>query len=183
MLRGNAIAAAIALTVGCVLGSDTAVASDDGCAPGGAITDATTLQRAKGSVLCLVNSERATRGLARLRGSRLLARSAHAHSRDMVARRYFSHIAPEGMSPRQRIMRFGYLYKRRASPVVAETIAWGTRSGGTPGGLVRSFMDSPGHRQILLDRRYRHVGIGLVRGVPLGGLRGGATLTLDFGRR
>lgn len=182
MLRRSAIAVAIAVLWCGVLGSGTAVAAKSGCAQAASIAVPTTLEQASDSVLCLVNGERARRGLVPLRASRLLNRSARAHSRDMVARQYFSHVTPAGVSVRQRIARSGYLRKRCACKV-AETIAWGTEAQATPAELVRSFMASPGHKRILLDRRYRDIGVGLVLGVQGGATGNGATLTLDFGRR
>ncbi len=182
MLRRAAIAGAIAVLVGGALGSGTASAAESACAQAASMANATTLEQASASVLCLVNGERGRRGLAPLRASRLLDRSARAHSRDMVARQYFSHVTPSGVNVRRRISRSGYLRKRSACRV-AETIAWGTEDQGTPAELVRTFMSSPGHRRILLDRRYRDIGVGLVLGAPVSGLGNGATLTLDFGRR
>ncbi len=44
-------------------------------------------------------------------------------------------------------------------------------------------MASRVHRGILLDRRNRDVGIGLVLGAPTLNIPGGATLTLVFARR
>ncbi len=182
MLRRSAIAGVIAALFCGALGSGTAVASESGCALAASMADAATLEQASDSVLCLVNGERAQRGLTPLRASRLLSRSARAHSRDMVVRQYFSHVTPSGVDARRRISRSGYVPKCSACKV-AETIAWGTEDLGTPAELVRTFMSSPGHRRILLDRRYRDIGVGLVLGAPVSGMGNGTTLTLDVGRR
>ena len=182
MLRGKTISGALALIVGAFMGSGTAVADDGGCADAAAMVDATTLGKASNAVLCLVNDTRAARGLAPVRLSRLLDRAAEAHSRDMVARQFFSHVTPGGMDARQRIVRAGYVPRQGAGPL-GETIAWGTEDYGTPAELVRTFMSSTGHRRVLLDRRYRDVGVGFVLGAPVAGVGSGATLTLTFGRR
>lgn len=181
-MRRSAIAGVIAVTVCCALGSGTAVAAESGCAQAASTADSTSLKQASDSVLCLVNGERARRGLAPLRASRLLNRTAQSHSRDMVARQYFSHVTPSGANARQRISRSGYVRNRSACKV-GETIAWGTERQSTPAELVRSFMGSPGHRRVLLDRRYRDIGVGLALGAPISGMGDGATLTLQFGRR
>jgi uncharacterized protein YkwD len=178
MLRANAIAGAVALAAGCALSPASAGAAGGGCARAAATADPATLSLASDAVLCLVNTERETRGLAPLSVSRLLSRAARRHSRDMVTRRYFSHVSPNGMSARQRIVRTGYLY-RRPRGTLGETIAWGAA---TPAGLVNAFMNSAGHRAMLLDRSFREIGVGLALGAPVAGM-GGATLTLDFGRR
>jgi len=182
MLRASAVAGAIALVGGGSMGSGTAVAAGGGCARAAAMADTTTLKPASDAVLCLVNRTRAMRGLAPVQASRQLKWSAAAHSRDMVFRQFFSHVSPGGLDARQRILRSGYLRNRRGSKI-GETIAWGTAGRATPAGLMRSFMNSSAHRRVLLDRRYRDVGVGLALGAPIGGAGAGATLTLDFGRR
>ena len=181
MLRAITIAGAIALIVGASMISGTAVADDGGCANADATADAGTRGQASDAVLCLVNDTRAARGLAPVRVSRLLNRSAEAHSRDMVARQFFSHVSPGGMDARQRILRAGYVPKQGGP--LGETIAWGTEGYDTPAQLVRTLMSSTGHRRVLLDRRYRDVGVGFVLGAPVADVDAGATLTLAFGRR
>ena len=99
----------------------------------------------------------------------------------MVARSYFSHVSPNGMDVRQRIVRTGYLYHRPGARL-GETIAWRPAGDATPAQLVSSFMDSASHRAMLLDRSFRQIGVGLALGAPVAGM-GGATLTLTFGRR
>jgi uncharacterized protein YkwD len=181
MLRAYAIAGAVALAAGFALSTASASAAGEGCARAATSADRTTLQLASHSVMCLVNTERATRGLPPLGASRLLSRAARRHSRDMVVRNYFSHVSPNGMSVRQRIVRTGYLY-RRPGGKLGETIAWGAAGDATPAELVDSFMASAAHRSMLLNSGFREIGVGLVRGAPGGGV-GGATLTLTFGRR
>lgn len=181
MLRAHAITGAVALVACSALGAGAARADGDGCARAATIAYSTTLHLASDSVLCLVNSERVMRGLRPLRASRLLHRAAQRHSDDMVARSYFSHVSPNGMNVRQRVRRTGYL-RRRSGGTVGETIGWGANRQATPAGLVGSFMSSAAHRPLLLDRRFREIGVGLALGAPVAGARG-ATLTLDFGRR
>jgi uncharacterized protein YkwD len=181
MLRAHAIAGTVALVASCVAGAGTAAAAGDGCARAATVADEGTLRLASNSVLCVVNGERAMHGVRPLRASRLLHRSAQRHSRDMVARRYFAHVSPNGMNARQRIVRTGYL-RHRPGGRIGETIAWGADRQATPADLVRSFMNSPAHRPLLLDRRFREIGVGLALGAPVAGMDG-ATLTLDFGRR
>lgn len=182
MQRGSTIAGAVTLSVCCALGTGTAVAADGTCARAATIADTTTLRQAADSVLCLVNGERAARGLAAVRASRQLARSAQRHSHDMVARRYFSHVSPTGANVRHRVLRTGYIRKRHRTKV-GETIAWGSEVLATPAELVHAFMRSPGHRRIVLDRNYRDVGIGFALGAPVDSSGDSATLTLHFGRR
>jgi uncharacterized protein YkwD len=141
----------------------------------------TTLDRAVDATICLINQARSQHALGALRLRGLLERAATAHSRDMVRRDFFSHDSPSGTTPQQRIDRTGYLTGAR-SWAVGETIAWGTGGYATPSSIVRGWLNSPGHRAILLDGRYRDLGVGIAIGAPSGG-GGGATFTGDFGMR
>jgi uncharacterized protein YkwD len=183
MSRGIVIAGAIAVLNCCGLGAGNAGADDGACAAAGDIADDATVEQAVDAVLCLVNGERAQHGLRPVRASSALTRSAQAHSRDMVQRGYFSHVTPSGENARQRVVQSGYARKRGARKV-GETIAWGSGERGTPAELVRLFMTSAPHRGIVLDPRFRDVGIGLVPAAPVAtAAAAGVTLTIDFGRR
>ena len=131
-------------------------------------------------VLRLLNAARAHRGAPPLRADRRLARAAAAHSRDMVANRYFAHSSRTGERPSQRIARTGWMRGRRRWHV-GENLAWGTLRRARPAAVVAAWLRSPPHRRIMLDRRYRVVGVGVVRGVPFAGPRHGRTYTADFG--
>jgi uncharacterized protein YkwD len=138
---------------------------------------------ASAAVLCLVNAERTQRGLAALNASSLLNKAAAFHSSDMVRRKYFSHVTPNGLDQRGRVARTGYLRGCR-SAVLGETIAFGSSEFGSPAELVASLMASAPHRAIILDRRYRDIGVGLTLGAPMDGFGDFAsTLSLNFGRR
>jgi uncharacterized protein YkwD len=133
------------------------------------------------AVRCLLNRERRAYHLRGLRLSGPLSRAAQAHSRDMVARRYFSHDTLNGGDFSSRIMRSGFA-PRGNGYNVGENIAWGAGSDGTPQALVNDWMDSPGHRANILKGTYRSIGIGVGRGAPERGDFGNAvTLTTNFG--
>ncbi|MEA2219695.1 MAG: hypothetical protein QOJ35_2321 [Solirubrobacteraceae bacterium] len=146
-------------------------------------TDPLLRRAAADAVLCLVNAERGQHGLAPVTASPLLGRAAAFHSSDMVRRKYFSHVTPSGQDVRRRVARTGYLRGSRC-PVLGETLAWGSDAFASPSELVKGLMLSPMHRRIVLDRRFRDVGVGLALGAPMDGMGAqGSTLSLDFGRR
>lgn len=145
-------------------------------------TTAAMRQAAAATIFCLVNGERARRGLAPLTPSRLLARAAAVHSLDMVRKRYFAHVSPTGQGVRQRVARTGYLRRARRA-TLGETIAWGTDYYGSPASLVQDLMSSAQHNAIVTSRRFRDVGVGLALGAPMDGMGSGVTLSLTFGRR
>lgn len=182
--------AAIAALLACPLrpGAAAAAVAPAPCAGAADQPTAATLQAAGDAVLCLINAERARRGIPRLRVAVQLTRAALAHSADMVKRRYFSHVTPAGLTPRRRAQRNGYV-RRNGRAEVNETLATGLAELSTPAALVASLTDDAPHRRILLARRYRDVGVGLAFGSPIVALVNGvaqftgATLTVDYGRR
>jgi uncharacterized protein YkwD len=184
--RKDAVAGSIVLLVVMTLMTSAAGAAGRGATD--ACTGTTLLATtdgaragAVGAILCLVNRERTRRGLAAVRLSPQLSQSATAFSEDMAQRKFFGHVSPDGSNLRQRIGRTGYL---RSASYVAETLAWASDELATPAELVRALMGSPGHKRVILDGRFRDIGVGLATGVPDAETSGdGATLTLDFGRR
>ena len=133
-----------------------------------------------GATLCLINVQRRSHGLPALRLNARLSRAARAHSRDMVGRHYFSHTTPEGLSFAERIRGTGYLRASRQW-FVGENLAWGWRGRDSARRIVRAWMHSPPHREVMLDPAFREVGIGIASGVPRPLPPGGATYTADFG--
>lgn len=151
------------------------------CASGDVDVTAATLERASDALLCLLNRERVRRGLAPLQADANLARTARAHSLDMVRRSYFEHESPDGRTPFDRILATRYVPKG-ASWTLGENIGWGTLSLATPAAIVKAWMASPAHRVNILDKRFRQIGIGIAVGVPQPRGQAGATYTTDFGR-
>ena len=135
------------------------------------------------ATLCLLNNARARHGLPKLRLSRKLGRAARHHSADMARRGYFSHDSRSGASFLDRIRRAGYLRRARQWSV-GENIAWGTGNLSTPRSIVRAWMNSPGHRANILNRRFREIGVGISYNAPVRVAgRAAATYTTDFGMR
>jgi cysteine-rich secretory family protein len=155
-----------------------------GCAPArGFLFKRGSVLRTQRRLLCLMNRARARYGLRPLRTNRCLHRVAARHAHDMVNRRYFAHTTPNGRDPGQRARASGYV-PRRAAWMVGENIAWGVAGAARPNWVVRAWMHSPPHRHNILSRRFRDVGIGVARGVPVHGFRGvplRATFSVEFG--
>jgi uncharacterized protein YkwD len=128
------------------------------------------------AIVRAINRQRSKHGLSKLRTSRRLARAADYHSWEMLDANYFAHESRDGGPFDQRVRRFA---DHRA---VGETLAMlggcGRRS---PGKVVRMWMNSPGHRAILLSGSFRRVGVGKRKG-DLGGSRA-CLVTADFGSR
>ncbi len=192
MLRRTAGAATAALIMVMTAAGAPAVAKKPtppapvaaGCADAAVIpADVGTRSAAGAALLCLVNAERAQHALGALGRSAPLSRAATLHSGDMVRRKYFSHVSPDGKNLHRRVAKTGYVRQGR-NAVLGETIAWGSSALATPTELVKSLMGSPAHRTIILSSRFRDIGVGLSLGAPLEGFgSSGATLALTSGRR
>jgi uncharacterized protein YkwD len=117
------------------------------------------------AVVMLINSFRARNGEPALLVGPALSRAAQAHSTDMARRGYFDHGAFA-----TRLRSFGV-----HAPYVGENIAAGSRPL-TPSTIVRMWIQSPPHRENLLDRSFRRIGVGAA---------GGSTrlVTADFSGR
>ncbi len=133
------------------------------------------------ALLSAVNFQRLRAGAQPLKADALLARAARSHSRDMVAKHYFSHTSPTGSSLRTRVQRTGWT-RWRPDWALAENLAWGTGSRASPSAIVDAWMRSPPHRANLLRRDLRLAGFGVVAGTPNAGADG-VTVTLDLGSR
>lgn len=172
----TAIAAALAA---CALGAVPAVAAS--CPGADLEPSAANLDVIRAATLCLINGERAANGLNALHVDDRLTRSSTAHSQDMVARRYFEHVNPEGMTPRQRMAAAGYL-DGATWWIVGENIAAADAPLYTPAQVVRAWMASTGHRENILESGFRDIGIGITLGSPRrGDVADAATYTTDFG--
>ena len=138
----------------------------------------------RNATLCVMNEERATAGLKPLAANTQLRRAAQKHSLQMVRDSFFAHVSPAGNTLMARV-RQGTTYLRGAlNFALGENIAYGSGHLSTPASTVQGWMNSPPHRKNMLNRRYRHVGIGVAMGAP--GIDGGgpaATYTTAFGTR
>jgi uncharacterized protein YkwD len=104
-------------------------------------------------MLELVNAERASHGLRPLRPDPELTEVARDHSRDMLARGYFSHVAPEGDDAFARMRRANVRFLTAGENLaLAPTLA----------AAHQGLMNSPGHRANLLRPQFGRVGVGVL---------------------
>ncbi len=103
-------------------------------------------------VISLVNNERAALGLSPLSGNGALGSGARTHSTDMACNNFFSHTGSDGSNFVTRVSRAGF----GGSPM-GEVIAAGY---GSPSGVVAGWMNSPGHRDILMNPNATLIGVG-----------------------
>jgi uncharacterized protein YkwD len=124
-----------------------------------------------------INARRADYGLAPVRASHRLNRAADYHSWEMLDANYFAHSSRDGGPFDARIRRF---VKPRA---LGEMLAMlgGNCGRNSPRTILRMWMNSPGHRAILLSSRYRR--IGLARRTGSLGATHACVVTADFGSK
>ncbi len=136
---------------------------------------------AERAVFCLLNRQRAKRGVAKLRRHRDLDKPSLQHSELMVRDKCFEHVCPGEDDLGDRLVD----YLAKAGRGFGENIAWGTGDFGSPRTIVRSWMKSEGHRRNILDPDFEHIGIGIAWGSPDPRIKGedAATYTTDFGYR
>jgi uncharacterized protein YkwD len=164
-------------------GSHARHADTSGCEGANLRPDAENLEAVREATLCLVNRERVTRGERALTLNDKLERTAQEHSESMAQDDYFGHEGPGGSTPLSRMRAAGYIYSSRVGYEIGENIAWGTLWLATPRAIVESWMQSPGHRENILDPSYRDTGIGVsphALASQAGGQAGGI-YTQDFG--
>lgn len=106
------------------------------------------------SVLSAVNAARAKAGCGPLRANPKLMAAARSHARAMAEQDFFAHAGKDGSRFSSRIERQGYSYR-----AAAENIAAGQTSAGE---VVRSWLNSAGHRRNMLNCAMQETGIALV---------------------
>lgn len=117
------------------------------------VTDVTINTQAEVRMLELVNRERTSRGLKALQPNPQATQVARAHSRDMFAQGYFSHISLDGRTPFDRMKSGDVEFK-----AAGENLALAPTIDLAHSGL----MNSPGHRDNILSSNYGTVGIGVI---------------------
>lgn len=123
----------------------------------------------EGFVYTMTNRHRVAAGLQPLERVPAIDEIARAHSQDMAERGYFSHDTPEGLDPTDRADRAGYdcitIHGSYYTHGLAENIFW---HGGwwygaelLAGEIMDGWMDSPGHRQNIMESSYERIGVGV----------------------
>ena len=150
---------------------------------GAAPAEKVPVAQVEGEVHQLINAERSKAGIKKMKLDDELSDVARAHSRDMAARDFFSHVNPEGQTPTQRGLAADYTCRvvrgQYARTGLAENI-YGTkayrrvlyRPGPIPyyemrtaeelaTAAVQAWMASPGHRENILRDGIQRTGIGV----------------------
>lgn len=103
----------------------------------------------------LVNAERRARGVSELRWDESLASVARRHAAEMYRTGFFSHVSPLHGGPRQRYVLGGVRFGAAGENLVLAP-------GVAPAHAL--LMDSPEHRDHIVDGGYRRIGLGVMIG-------------------
>jgi uncharacterized protein YkwD len=136
-----------------------------------------TLRR---SLTCLIERQRARRDLRELEPKGSLKRVAQAHAELMVEQGCLDHTCPGEQPLEQRIRQSGY-------PRGARHWRYGSSTGCAVSakGMLRSWLRSDFHRENVLERKFRDLGVGVEQAAPesKGCQSDFATFAVVFGRR
>ena len=110
-------------------------------------------------MLRLVNGERVKNGLSPLKLDIEITRVARLKSQDMIENNYFSHNSPTYGSPFDMMKTFGIKFIYGGENLAGDS---------TIKDAHQSLMNSPGHKENILNPNFTHVGIGVKEGSPYG---------------
>lgn len=116
-------------------------------------TENTVLTAEEQEVLNLINEQRRQYGLSELKAYGELQRVAKLKAQDLVNNKYFSHTSPTFGTPFEMLQKEGVTYK-----YAGENLA-GNETGVK---AVNAWMNSPAHKDNILDSDYEYTGIAVV---------------------
>lgn len=108
------------------------------------------------SVIRQANGERVKRNITALQANSILNRVAEIRLKDMLENRYFGHTSPTGRDVADIAESMKYDYS-----CIGENLAKGNFKDAND--LVTFWLNSPQHRENLLSRDYRDIGIAVAR--------------------
>ncbi len=108
-------------------------------------------------IIELTNTERQKLGLSPVSENEELDKAASAKADNMFTENYWAHFAPSGKSPWDFILGAGYRFT-----FAGENLAKNFYSSDD---VVKAWMNSPSHRENLLNSKYKDIGIAVKMGV------------------
>jgi len=107
-------------------------------------------------IIALTNEVRQQYGLPLVQEDLLLNKAAEEKARDMFKNKYFSHYSPTGVSPWDWIDKSGYNYYYAGENLAMNFLD--TEE------VIKGWLNSPSHRENLLNKNYKDMGIAVVSG-------------------
>jgi len=111
-------------------------------------------------IIELTNQKRLASGLSPVRENSLLSEAARRKAGDMFAFNYWAHTSPSGRDPWSFFKEVGYKYL-----YAGENLA---RDFHDPESVVDAWMNSPSHRENVMNAKYQEIGVAVVDGTLQG---------------
>lgn len=112
-------------------------------------------ESAEATMFLLINQEREKAGVGKLAIDLKLREVSRSHARDMLARGFFSHYNPEGLSPFDRLENANIQFLAAGENLALAPNVFLAHTG---------LMNSPGHKANILSPDFGKVGIGVIDG-------------------
>lgn len=116
----------------------------------------TSIDLQTATIISLTNLQRQTHGVTTLQPNEKLAAAAEAKGQDMLQFGYWDHFSPSKRAPWGFILEAGYEYHYAGENLAKDYYTSET--------LVDAWMDSPTHKENLLNKNYKDIGIAIVEG-------------------
>jgi len=154
------------------------------CSEANTLPRAEVVDQVEGALLCVINTERAKRGLPPFRRNRRLDGSARFQSSDMAAYGFFAHEAPGHPTLLDRIVSSEYFRGAREG-LYSENLAVGPQATASANAVISAWLASPAHAaNVFSDLHDIGIGSALVGPNPAFYSAYPAVLfTTDFGTR
>lgn len=117
-------------------------------------------QQVATEVIKLTNEQRSQHGLPALSEDTQLDSLAGGRSSDMLQNNYFSHTSKNGQSPSDVLHGAGYQY-RGMGENIHMMVGYGTDVQQTAQKIVNDWMNSPEHRENILNSSFTTIGVGV----------------------
>ena len=124
----------------------------------GVLGTSSSIQKQK--IIELTNIERAKLGLSPVTENQTLSRAAEAKAANMFEENYWAHFAPSGKSPWDFMTRAGYRFA-----FAGENLA---KNFSNSDDVVVAWMNSPSHRENIINGKYQDIGIAVEDGILSG---------------
>jgi len=108
-------------------------------------------------IIYYTNQQRKQLNLPSLRENVLLNQAAEMKAEDILNHQYFAHVSPSGAEASDLVNYVGYKYI-----FVAENLILGNYN--SEEDMVQAWMDSPGHRENIVNDQIKDIGVSLIKG-------------------
>lgn len=108
-------------------------------------------------IVLIINKKRLENGLPELTVNQSLSLAAQQKAADMIAKNYWAHTSPDGITPWHFFKNVNYHYLYAGENLARDFI--------DSDSVVKAWLNSPTHRDNLLSGRYRETGVAVVNDV------------------